>query len=115
VEDRIRALLTNADPVNRHRPSVDVLFQSIAKLGGKNVVAVLLTGMGADGAKGLLELRHAGARTIVQDEKSSVVYGMPAEAARMGAAQSILPLKDISGGIIGALRNLAPNAVPAMR
>jgi two-component system chemotaxis response regulator CheB len=89
---------------------VDFLFQSIARLGaGSSVIAVLLTGMGSDGAKGLLELRRKGARTIVQDQKSSVIYGMPAEAARLGAAQSILPLKDIAGAIIGALRS------PAMR
>lgn len=75
--------------VNRHRPSVDMLFESAAKFQGKNIVAALLTGMGADGAKGLLELRNIGAQTFAQDEKSSVVFGMPKEAIRLNAAQVI--------------------------
>jgi len=75
--------------VNRHRPSVDVLFSSAAKSKGKNIVAALLTGMGADGAKGLLELRNVGAQTFAQDEKSSVVFGMPKEAIKLDAAQVI--------------------------
>lgn len=75
--------------VNRHRPSVDVLFSSAAKFKGKNIVAALLTGMGADGAKGLLELRNIGAQTFAQDEKSSVVFGMPKEAIKLDAAQVI--------------------------
>ncbi len=75
--------------VNRHRPSVDVLFSSAAKFSGKNIVAILLTGMGADGSKGLLELRNNGAKTFAQDEKSSVVFGMPKEAIKLNAAQVI--------------------------
>lgn len=75
--------------VNRHRPSVDVLFSSATKLQGKNIGAALLTGMGADGAKGLLELRNIGARTFAQDEKSCVVFGMPREAIKLNAAQVI--------------------------
>jgi len=77
------------------RPSVDVMFFSIAELTGASAVAVLLTGMGTDGARGMLALRQAGAATIAQDEASSVVYGMPREAARLGAAENIAPLNDI--------------------
>ncbi|MCB1139634.1 MAG: chemotaxis response regulator protein-glutamate methylesterase [Leptospiraceae bacterium] len=79
-------------PVNRHRPSVDVLFRSVAKHVGKLSAGILLTGMGADGAEGLLEMRQAGARTCCQDEQSSVVFGMPYEGIQMGAAQTVLPL-----------------------
>jgi two-component system chemotaxis response regulator CheB len=75
--------------VNRHRPSVDVLFQSASKFPGKNITAILLTGMGADGSKGLLELSDAGAMTFAQDEKSSVVFGMPKEAIKLNAAKMI--------------------------
>jgi two-component system chemotaxis response regulator CheB len=81
--------LENGDLVNRHRPSVDVLFHSASKIEGKNITAILLTGMGADGAKGLLELREIGAMTFAQDEKSSVVYGMPKEAIKLNAAKMI--------------------------
>ncbi len=105
------AMLSHAAPHNHHRPSVDVLFHSVAKFGAKHVVGVLLTGMGADGAEGLLALRKAGATTIAQDEESSVVYGMPAEAVRMGAAQIVLPLKDIAGGIMNSFSH---DHVPAM-
>jgi two-component system chemotaxis response regulator CheB len=75
--------------VNRHRPSVDVLFQSAAKFPGKNITAILLTGMGSDGAKGMLELHEKGAMTFAQDQKSSVVFGMPKEAIRLNAAKMI--------------------------
>ncbi len=75
--------------VNRHRPSVDVLFQSASKFPGKNISAILLTGMGADGAKGMLELYESGAMTFAQDEKSSVVFGMPKEAIKLNAAKMI--------------------------
>ncbi|BFI96472.1 MAG: chemotaxis response regulator protein-glutamate methylesterase [Rhodanobacter sp.] len=78
--------------VNRHRPSVDVLFRSVAKCAGSNALGVIMTGMGDDGAAGLLEMRKAGARTIAQDEASCVVYGMPKEAVARGAAERILPL-----------------------
>jgi two-component system chemotaxis response regulator CheB len=81
--------------VSRHKPSVDVLFRSVAKFAGKNALGILLTGMGDDGATGLLEMRGAGARTVAQDEASSTVYGMPKEAARRGAAERILPLDAI--------------------
>ena len=87
--------LNGGPPVCRQRPSVEVLFDSVAEHAGKNAVGVLLTGMGCDGALGLLRMRQAGAFTIAQDEKSSVVYGMPCEAAKAGAAGKILPLDDI--------------------
>lgn len=87
--DQFICRLEKGDLVNRHRPSVDVLFESASKLPGKFVTAVLLTGMGADGAKGLLKLHQAGARTFAQDEKSSVIYGMPREAIKLNAAQMI--------------------------
>ena len=82
--------------VNRHRPSVDVLFRSAARYAGSNATGILLTGMGNDGAKGLLELKEVGAHTIAQDEASCVVYGMPKEAAKLGAADKILALDQIA-------------------
>jgi two-component system chemotaxis response regulator CheB len=81
--------------VNRHRPSVDVLFRSAAKCAGANALGIVMTGMGDDGARGLREMRDAGASTIAQDESSCVVFGMPKEAIRMGAAQRVLPLQDL--------------------
>lgn len=83
-------------PVNRHRPSVDVLFESAAECAGRNAVGVIMTGMGADGAKGLLKMKQAGARTIAQDEASCVVFGMPKEAIALGAADYVLSLPVIS-------------------
>jgi len=91
--------------VNRHRPSVDVLFRSVARYAGKNAVGVIMTGMGDDGAKGLLEMKEAGAFTIAQDEKSCVVFGMPKEAIKLNAAQEILPLNQISSYIINKIKN----------
>jgi two-component system chemotaxis response regulator CheB len=88
------------------RPSVDVLFCSVSQAAGARAVGVLLTGMGTDGANGLLKMRTAGARTIAQDEATSVVYGMPREAAALGAAEKIMPLPAIAAGILRAeLRN----------
>lgn len=78
--------------VSRHRPSVDVLFRSVARWAGKNAVGVIMTGMGADGAKGMLEMREAGAVTLGQDEATSVVYGMPKEALKIGAVEREMPL-----------------------
>lgn len=86
--------------VNRHRPSVDVLFRSVANNAGKNAVGVILTGMGDDGARGLLEMKNAGAYTIGQDEESSVVFGMPKEAQKCGAVQKVLPLEKIAQEIV---------------
>jgi len=92
--------LTEEAPVWRHRPSVDVLFHSVAALLGRNAVGVILTGMGADGAKGLLAMRRAGAPTIAQDEATSVVFGMPKEAIDLGAVDVVLPLPRIAAGIL---------------
>jgi two-component system chemotaxis response regulator CheB len=86
--------------VSRHRPSVDVLFRSAARYAGKNVVAVILTGMGDDGANGMKEMKEAGAYTIAQDEESCVVFGMPREAIKRGAVDRVLPLEDIAGLVL---------------
>ena len=91
--------------VSRHRPSVDVLFRSVAKAAGPNAIGVIMTGMGDDGAQGLLEMRQAGAATIAQDEASCVVFGMPKEAIAIGAAESILPLQRIPNAIMGPARH----------
>jgi len=86
--------------VNRHRPSVDVLFRSVAQFAGANAVGVILTGMGDDGAKGMLEMHEAGAYTIAQDEASCVVFGMPNEAIKLNAADKIMPLDKIAGHML---------------
>jgi len=97
--------LSDGPPVNRHRPSVDVLFRSVAQVAGAHGVGVLLTGMGNDGAQGLKEMREAGAYTIAQDEMSSVVWGMPGEAVKLDAAVEVLPLEKVARGILkGASR-----------
>lgn len=85
--------------VNRHKPSVDVLFRSVAKYAGRNALGVIMTGMGDDGARGLKEMRDAGASTCAQDEATCVVFGMPKEAIKLGAAGSVLPLDHIPGVI----------------
>jgi two-component system, chemotaxis family, protein-glutamate methylesterase/glutaminase len=87
--------LADAEPVNLHRPSIDILFRSAAKRVAGAATGVLLTGMGKDGATGLLEMKQAGARTIAQDEATSVVFGMPREAIRLQAAGEVLPLGSI--------------------
>jgi two-component system chemotaxis response regulator CheB len=92
--------LVERGPVNGHRPSVDVLFDSVAELAGRNAVGVILTGMGRDGASGLLKMRHAGARTIGQNEKTCVVYGMPRVAHELGAVEHQLPLTSIGEEIL---------------
>jgi two-component system, chemotaxis family, protein-glutamate methylesterase/glutaminase len=91
--------LADGPAVNRHKPSVDVLFRSVAQSAGHNALGVLLTGMGKDGARGLLEMREAGSPTIAQDETTSVVWGMPGEAVSLDAAQYILPLPDIAAAL----------------
>ncbi len=88
--------LDDGDEINRHKPSVDVLFRSACRSAGNNMIGILLTGMGSDGATGLKELRDAGAITIAQDEQSSVVWGMPGEAVKIQAADFILPLNKIA-------------------
>ena len=86
--------------VSRHRPSVDVLFRSGARYAGKNAIGVIMTGMGDDGARGLLEMKQVGAVTIAQDEASSVVFGMPHEAIKLGAVDRVLPLQMIAGALL---------------
>jgi two-component system chemotaxis response regulator CheB len=88
--------LDDGPPVNRHKPSVDVLFRSVAQQAGRNAVGVILTGMGKDGAVGLKEMREAGGPTIAQDEATSVVWGMPGEAVAIGAAAETLPLGQVA-------------------
>lgn len=92
--------LIDKPPVNGHRPSVDVLFDSVAELAGRNAVGVILTGMGRDGAAGLLKMRHSGARTVGQNEKSCVVYGMPRVAFELGGVETQLPLNAIGEEIL---------------
>ncbi len=98
--------LTNAARVHFQRPAVDVLFKSAAEAMGRNVAAALLTGMGRDGAEGLLALRQAGARTIAQDEETSVVWGMPGSAVELGAAQEVLPLNAIAPRLLALLEEM---------
>lgn len=95
--------LAATPPVNRHRPSVDVLFDSAATLVGRKAIGVILTGMGKDGAQGLLRLRQAGARTFGQDEASCVVYGMPREAFLVGAVEEQCPLDQMARRVVGAV------------
>ena len=94
------AHVTDGPLVSRHRPSVDVLFRSVAKSAGSNAVGVLMTGMGDDGAQGLLEMRNAGSHTIAQDEASCVVFGMPKEAVARGAATQVLPLGRVAAAAL---------------
>ncbi|WP_313703861.1 chemotaxis response regulator protein-glutamate methylesterase [Massilia sp.] len=95
--------IEQTDPVNRHRPSVDVLFRSAALAAGKNAVGVILTGMGKDGAAGMLEMKNAGAHNFAQDEASCVVFGMPREAIAIGAAHEVAPLQALPGLVLGHL------------
>lgn len=95
--------LSRSAPVNRHRPSVDVLFRSAAACAGENVLAVILTGMGKDGAAGMLELHRAGAHTYAQDESSCIVFGMPKEAVTLGGVDEVVPLESIAGAVLARL------------
>ncbi len=95
--------LTDDAPVNRHRPSVDVLFHSVARQAGKNAVGAILTGMGNDGARGLLAMRNAGSHTLAQSEKTCVVFGMPREAIAMQAACDIVDLDDMGQQMLNAV------------
>ena len=97
---RYTVRLNQDAPVNRHRPSVDVMFDSVARYAGGNAVGVILTGMGGDGAKGMLAMKQAGAHTIAQDEVSCVVFGMPKEAIKAGGVDKILPLTDIPSAVL---------------
>jgi two-component system chemotaxis response regulator CheB len=93
---RYRCRITDDSPVNHHRPSVDVMFGSVARNVGPNAIGVMLTGMGADGAKGMLEMREAGSRNIAQDENTSVVWGMPGSAVQIGAVDAVVPLHAVA-------------------
>jgi len=88
--------------VSRHRPSVDVLFRSAAQNAGANALGIIMTGMGDDGARGLLEMHRAGAATVAQDEASCVVFGMPKEAIALGGADKVLPLEQLAREIVRA-------------
>jgi two-component system chemotaxis response regulator CheB len=97
--------LSQAPPVNRHRPAVDVLFHSAAQHAGPNSVGVILTGMGKDGAVGMLEMKQAGSRTIAQDEASCVVFGMPKEAIARGGADEVVPLMSVAERVMALVRS----------
>lgn len=94
------AVVADGPPVNRHKPAVDVLFRSVAECGGADVLAILLTGMGDDGARGMKRLHDGGARTLAQDEASCVVFGMPKEAIKLGAVDAVLPLERMAEAIL---------------
>ncbi len=96
--------IMDGPPVSRHRPSVAVLFRSVAKCAGKNALGIIMTGMGDDGARGLREMREVGARTLGQDEASCVVYGMPKEAMKMGSVERELPLHEIPAAVLSVMR-----------
>lgn len=96
--------LSDAEPVRRHKPAVDPMFSSVAQCAGRNVIACLLTGMGKDGAQGMLEIRQAGGYTVAQNEATCVVYGMPREAVALGGAEEVLPLQDIAEALLQQAR-----------
>lgn len=102
--------LSQGPPVNRHRPSVDVLFRSAANNAGRNAIGVILTGMGKDGALGMLEMKRAGAYNFAQDEATCVVYGMPKEAVAVGAADEIIPLQDMAKAVMTHLAVMGARA-----
>ncbi|WP_454907374.1 protein-glutamate methylesterase/protein-glutamine glutaminase [Variovorax gossypii] len=104
------AHLDQEPPVNRHRPSIDVLFDSAAKYAGKNAIGIILTGMGKDGAEGLLRMKRAGAHTLAQDEASCVVFGMPREAIALGAVEDVSPLSEVSRRVLAHLRTFGERA-----
>jgi len=103
--------LSQAPPVNRHRPSVDVLFRSAANAAGRNVVGVILTGMGKDGAAGMLEMRQAGAINFAQDESTCVVFGMPKEAIAVGAVDEVVGLPDMARSVLAAVASRGPRGI----
>ncbi len=106
VGGRLEAVVDDSELVNRHKPSVEVLFRSAKALLGDNAIGVMLTGMGSDGAKALKEMRDAGSYNIVQDEATSVVFGMPREAISLGAANEVLPISEIAPALIARLRSI---------
>lgn len=98
--------LSDAEPLHRHRPAVDVMMESVAKVGGKNVIGVLLTGMGKDGAQGMLDIKNHGGFTFAQDEASCVVYGMPKEAVTMGGVDQTVELSKMGDAILAKIKSL---------
>ncbi|NBD20683.1 chemotaxis-specific protein-glutamate methyltransferase CheB [Aquabacterium fontiphilum] len=105
------ARVQDGEPVNRHKPSVEVLFKSAARIVGRNAIGIMLTGMGADGAKAMREMKDAGAYCVAQDEASCVVFGMPREAIAAGAVDEILPLKQIAPHLMDHLRSTVGQAL----
>lgn len=103
--------LSQAPPVNRHRPSVDVLFRSAANYAGKNAVGVILTGMGKDGAAGMLEMKQAGAYNLAQSEETCVVFGMPKEAIAVGAVDAAVALQDMAKQILLRVTSMGPQTI----
>lgn len=103
--------LNHGELVSRHRPSVDVLFRSAANYAGKNAIGVMLTGMGKDGAAGMLEMHQAGAYNLAQDEASCVVYGMPKEAVSVGAVDEIVPLREIAKKVLSKVASMGKPAI----
>jgi two-component system chemotaxis response regulator CheB len=108
---RYYVAVKKAPPVNHHCPSVDVLFNSVAHSAGPNAVGAILTGMGADGAKGLLVMRQSGAHTIAQDESSCIVFGMPKVAIELGGAEEIVPLSRIADRVVHLLQQNTTDSV----
>jgi two-component system chemotaxis response regulator CheB len=102
---RYRVQIKEGPRVHFQRPSVDVLFQSVALNAGQNAIGVILTGMGSDGAKGMLAMHSSGAHTIAQDEKSSIIFGMPKEAIELGGVDEVLPLSQIAGAILSNINS----------
>jgi len=98
--------LSDAEPLHRHRPAVDVMMESVARVGGKNVIGVLLTGMGKDGAKGMLDIKNQGGFTFAQDEASCVVYGMPKEAVSIGGVDQTVELSKMGEAILTKLKTM---------
>jgi two-component system chemotaxis response regulator CheB len=102
IQDLVR--IKSGPAVNHQRPSIDVLFQSVSRSAGNRAIGVLLTGMGADGAKGLLSMHEKGAYTLAQDEQTCVVFGMPKEAIKLGAVDEVVPIQQMSQSIINFLQ-----------
>lgn len=96
--------LNDDEPVNRHKPAVDVMFHSVARSAGANAVAVLLTGMGSDGAAGMKEMHDAGAKTVIQDERTSIVWGMPGAAYKLGCTDYVVPLDDVASKVLALVK-----------
>ena len=105
------AVLSQSAPVNRHRPSVDVMFRSVAEHAGRNAIGIILTGMGKDGALGMLEMHRAGAHTFAQNEETCVVFGMPREAIAAGGVSEVAPLSDIPSRVLRRITDMGKGAI----